>query len=159
MKRTILKALSVFGAAYAISFVTFSASEADAAWRRIGSQFCKGSSPASTAYQAEYFQNTMSVPTGAFCAVPDDGSLSHGSVTTINIHGSRNPTNHADFANACVKFWSGSGTSCGSATYLPSYHFNSTVDASAWQANPNSFAYLGFSLGSGSAIYGAYVHD
>jgi hypothetical protein len=154
MQRTTVKGLAAFGAAYTIGMLTLGATNADAAARRVGSQFCHSSIAGKNVSKGQWFQNEEPVDVGGVCGVPVDSYLDHTYATFLDIQGWNPPGSSTSFAAACVKDWSGFYTACGQSKYFTSQHFNVGLDRWAWWNGPNMYPYIVFNLAPNARIYG-----
>lgn len=106
--------------------------------------------------------------TNVWCGVPDTSDNPKWNMTGWNVQGYNTPDSFADFAEACVKFWNGTGWSCTAEIPLPnySYAYNIMGDPNytsnpVWtsSSNQNNFAFLYVVLGPHSQYFGDYYWD
>jgi len=129
-------------------------------WSSWGDGFGGGGNPPAGQIVAPPWQDQVTI----WCGVPDDSDHPKWNIAGWNVQG-YNSGAYADFAEACVKFWNGTGWSCTSQIPLPlgNYAYNIMADPNytgnpVWSlsANQNNFAFLYLLIGSNSQYYGDY---
>jgi len=121
-----------------------------------------GGNPAAGQIIADNNANTQ---VNVWCNVPDTYAHPKWNIAGWNVQGYNNPDSFSDFAEACVKFWNGTGWSCTAEIVLPNYNYAYNIMADSnyasdpvWTSstNQNNFAFLYVVLGSSSQYYGDY---